>query len=273
MADQDTNEVLMAFIKHVRLIMKGLTVFPRMHKSLLISLTALMASLVAVLTILIQISVPATQGYFNFGEVGVYITAILFGPIIGAVAGGIGSMIADLATGYVLYAPGTLVIKGLEGFIVGYLSFAFRDRFESKHLKYLGAALGLGLVTCMVIIGIYRFSGELQLIGGPEIPWWEIPLFLPSWAWFILAIFFGSLTLFVTLRYEPKAAWNAFSMLLGGIGMITGYFLYEFFIFQYAAIAELPFNFMQVIVGIMVALPIIVRLLGTMQNLGVIGEI
>ena len=253
--------------------MKGSTWFPRMNKSLLISLTALMASLVAVLTLLIQISVPATQGYFNFGEVGVYITAILFGPIIGAVAGGTGSMIADIATGYILYAPGTLVIKGLEGLIVGYLSFRFRNRLAPTQLKYLGAGLGLGLVTCMVTIGIFRFSGELQLIGGPEIPWWELPLFLPSWAWFILAIFFGSLTLFIILRYEPKAAWNAFAMLLGGLVMITGYFLYEFFIFRYAAITELPFNFMQVIVGIVVALPITVRLLGTMQNLGVIGEI
>jgi uncharacterized membrane protein len=248
--------------------MKSSIFLPQMPKSLLISITALMTSLVAVLTILVQIYVPTTQGYFNFGEVGVYITAILFGPIIGAFAGGVGSMIADLATGFILYAPGTLIIKGFEGFIVGYLSFAFRDRLAPKSLKYLGIGLGLGLVTCMVIIGILRFSGELQLIGGPEIPWWEVPLFLPSWVWFILAAVFGSLTLYITLKYEPKAAWNAFSMLLGGGAMITGYFLYEFFIFQYAAIAELPFNFMQVIVGIMVALPITVRLLGTMQNLG-----
>ena len=44
------------------------------------------------------------------------------GPVVGAFAGGVGSMIADIALGYTHYAPATLVIKGVEGFIVGYLS-------------------------------------------------------------------------------------------------------------------------------------------------------
>ncbi len=239
--------------------------FPPMPKTLVISITALMAALIAVLTMLFQVAVPATQGYFNFGEVGVYITALVFGPIIGGVAGGAGSMIADLATGYALYAPGTLVIKGSEGFLVGYLSFAFRNRFAPKRLRFLGLGLGLGLAFCIVIIGLLRFSGELAYLGNP---WWEIPFFLPSWVWFVLAIFLGTMTLIITFRYEPRAAWNVTAMLLGGGVMMSGYFFYEFFIFQYAAIAELPFNFMQVMVGIMVALPISERLLRTMENSG-----
>ena len=242
---------------------------PQIPKTLLLSITALMTALIAVLTVSFQIAVPATQGYFNLGEVGVFITAILFGPIIGGIAGGVGSMTADLATGYVLYAPGTLVIKGFEGFIVGYLSWAFRDRFAPKHLRYLGIGMGLGLAICMAIIGVLRFGGELASWGSP---WWEIPFFLPSWVWFIFAIFLGSMTIFLTLRYDPKAAWNVTAMLLGGFVMITGYFLYEFFIFQYAAIAELPFNFMQVMVGILVALPITERLLPTVKNLGWIEQ-
>ncbi len=250
--------------------MKGSSILlPQMPKTLLISITALMTAMVAVLTVSFQIAVPATQGYFNLGEVGVFITAILFGPIIGGIAGGVGSMTADLATGYVLYAPGTLVIKGLEGFTVGYLSWAFRDRFAPKQLRYLGIGMGLGLAICMVVIGVLRFGGELASWGSP---WWEIPFFLPSWVWFVLAIFLGSMTIFLTLRYDPKAAWNVTAMLFGGLVMITGYFLYEFFIFQYAAIAELPFNFMQVMVGILVALPITERLLLTVKNLGWIGQ-
>lgn len=245
------------------------SLLPQMPNTLLLSLTALMTALIAVLTVSFQIAVPATQGYFNLGEVGVYITAILFGPIIGSFAGGVGSMIADLATGYAHYAPGTLLIKGLEGFIVGYLSWALRDRFEPKQLRYLGIGLGLGLALCMVIIGVLRFSGELALWGSP---WWEIPFFLPSWVWFILAIFLGSMTIFLTLKYDAKAAWNVTAMLIGGFFMMTGYFLYEFFIFQYAAIAELPFNFMQVMVGILVALPITQRLLLTVKNLGWIQQ-
>jgi uncharacterized membrane protein len=241
---------------------------PQMPKTLLLSISALMTALVAVLTVSFQIAVPATQGYFNLGEVGVFITAILFGPIIGGVAGGVGSMIADLATGYVLYAPGTLIIKGLEGFTVGYLSWAFRDWFSAKQLRYLGIGLGLGLAICMVVIGVLRFGGELASWGSP---WWEIPFFLPSWVWFILALLLGSMTIFLTIKYNPQAAWNVTAMLLGGFIIIAGYFLYEFVIFQYAAVMELPFNFMQVMVGILVALPITERLLSTVKNLGWIG--
>lgn len=245
--------------------------YPQMPKSLLISITALMTALIAVLTSAFQIAVPATQGYFNFGEVGVYITALLFGPIIGAVAGGTGSMLGDLATGYVIYAPGTFVIKGLEGFIVGYLSFAFRDRFLPKQLRYLGIGLGIGFAVFLAIVGVLAFSGQLEFIGGPETPWWLIPFFLPYWVWFILAGFLGLMTVYMTFRYEPKAAWNAFAMLMGGIVIVSGYFLYEFLIFQEAAIVEIPINFMQVIIGIMIALPITERLLRTMKNSGWIG--
>jgi uncharacterized membrane protein len=246
---------------------------PQMPKSLLISITALMTALIAILTAAFQIYVPFTQGYFNLGEVGVYITAILFGPIIGGVAGGVGSMLADIMTGFPHYALATLVIKGAEGFIVGYLSWAFRDRFSSTTLRYLGIGLGFGLATSLIVIGILRFSGELQLSGGSEVlPWWLIPFFLPSWAWVIFGVVFGLMTVYITIRYEPKAAWNATAMLLGGAVMISGYFLYQLLIFQYAAFAELPFNFMQVIIGIMIALPITERLLVTVKNLGWIGQ-
>ena len=57
----------------------------------------------------------------------VYTTAILFGPLVGAFAGGIGSMFADLFLGYSHFAPATLIIKGLEGAIVGLLNLAALD--------------------------------------------------------------------------------------------------------------------------------------------------
>jgi len=65
--------------------------------------------------------VPATRGYFNIGEIMIYITALLMGPVVGAFAGGVGAALADLGLGYAHFAPGTLVIKATEGLIVGYL--------------------------------------------------------------------------------------------------------------------------------------------------------
>ena len=49
------------------------------------------------------------------------ITAPLFDQIVAGIAGGLGSMLADLILGYSHYAPATLVIKGFEGLVAGFL--------------------------------------------------------------------------------------------------------------------------------------------------------
>jgi len=83
--------------------------------------TAAFAALVAATTMVIRIPIPATTGYFNIGEAMIFIAALLFGPVVGGLAGGVGSAIADII-GYPLFAPYTLVIKGVEGWLVGKMS-------------------------------------------------------------------------------------------------------------------------------------------------------
>lgn len=83
--------------------------------------SSIMAALVCVATIFIVVPIPATQGYFNVGDAMVMVAALTFGPLIGAAAGGIGSSLADVIMGYSLFAPYTLVIKGLEGLLAGWI--------------------------------------------------------------------------------------------------------------------------------------------------------
>jgi len=72
-------------------------------------------------TMSIMIPMPSTGGYVNIGDSIVFLTSILFGPVAGMIAGGVGSALADLLSGYAHWAPFTLVIKGLEGLVVGLL--------------------------------------------------------------------------------------------------------------------------------------------------------
>ena len=58
-------------------------------------LAALLAALTAVATMIIRIPTP-TQGYIHLGDGMVLICGILLGPGLGALADGIGSMMADL---------------------------------------------------------------------------------------------------------------------------------------------------------------------------------
>ena len=69
---------------------------------LAIAIIAVFAAVTCVLTMIISIPVPATQGYINIGDAAVMITALLFGPFIGCIAGGVGSMFADIFLGYTI---------------------------------------------------------------------------------------------------------------------------------------------------------------------------
>ena len=80
------------------------------NTALQFSLTVMMTTLVAVSTLLVRIP-NSMGGYFNLGDVLIFITALTFGPIIGGIAGGIGSAIADIV-GFPLFAIPTLIIKG-----------------------------------------------------------------------------------------------------------------------------------------------------------------
>jgi uncharacterized membrane protein len=86
-----------------------------------LTLMAVMSALVIVGTMIVQIP-NAIGGYFNVGDVMIFVSALTFNPLIGGVAGGLGSALADMLSGYLVFAPATFVIKGLEGFLAGFIA-------------------------------------------------------------------------------------------------------------------------------------------------------
>ena len=93
-----------------------------------ISLMAVMTALVAVGTFIIRIPNPL-GGYFNVGDVMVFVAALTFNPLVGGFAGGVGSAVSDMI-GFPMFAVPTLIIKGLEGLLAGLITnkkSIFRD--------------------------------------------------------------------------------------------------------------------------------------------------
>ena len=157
-------------------------------KSIKLAAAALFASLVFVVTYAIPpISIPATSGYFNVGETVIYIAAIIFGSFVGALSGGIGAALADALLAP-QFAVGTLIIKGVEGAIVGFLPHRIHRVIPNR-----SAAATLAIVA-------------------------------------------------------------------GGLEMVLGYFLYEQLVLGYplaAALVEVPFNLVQMTVGLAIAIPVV----------------
>lgn len=109
---------------------------------------AMFVALVTVATVVIAIPAPA-GGFLNVGDTVVLIAAACLGPIGGMVAGGLGSCIADLILGYGMYAPFTLVIKGLEGLICGGLILLY-DRTLGKRFKNYIAQVIAGVISMII---------------------------------------------------------------------------------------------------------------------------
>jgi uncharacterized membrane protein len=78
-----------------------------------------MMALVTVTTIVIAIPVPFTNGYIHPGDSMIFLAVLILGRGRGALAAGVGSALADVLLGYVVWAPFTLVIKGFMAFAAG----------------------------------------------------------------------------------------------------------------------------------------------------------
>ena len=113
-----------------------------------------MAALVCVATFLIQIPNPATRGYINVGDAMIMASALIFGVAVGGFAGGVGSALADIILGYGYFAPLTLLVKGIEGILVGKIS-------NGKNLKRDLLAVLIGGVE--MVVGY--FLGESFVMG------------------------------------------------------------------------------------------------------------
>ena len=79
-----------------------------------LSVTALFIALTYVFTAFVNIRLPiaANGGLIHLGNVPLFIAAILYGRMVGAIAGGVGMALFDLLSGWTLWAPFTLVIVG-----------------------------------------------------------------------------------------------------------------------------------------------------------------
>lgn len=224
------------------------------HKSLsqarFVSSAAVSTALVFVATSSISVYIPATRGYFNLGDSMIFLTALLFGPTVGCIAGGLGSMLSDIFLGYTIYAPATLVVKGFEGLITGFLHAFFTNK-GSRAARLLIALLPIPIVVLGSIMVIVVFAGEAEVslltLGSATVG-------LQSVLFSIIALL--TVSLIFIMRLHGEGLRLIVPCFIGGFEMVIGYFLYELFLVGLGAVAELPANFAQTFLGTLIAVPV-----------------
>lgn len=135
-----------------------------------IVLYALLTALTTAATIVIQIPMVATEGYINIGDTVLMYTGIVFGPIAGFIAGGLGSCLADLAAGYAHWVLPTFLIKGLEGALVGLLFMVFRKIRLNKHVS-----VWISMLPAAVLMVLGYFIAYVIMKGSAAVAWTSVP--------------------------------------------------------------------------------------------------
>lgn len=128
---------------------------------------ALLTALIIIGTIIIRIPIPGgSGGYVNFGDLFIFLGASMFGPLIGAIAGGVGSAMADILSGGAHWAGFSLIIKALMGFAVG--KFAYNKKFHSTRNL-------IGVIFAIIILVIGYYIAESIIMGNIYIGLTAIP--------------------------------------------------------------------------------------------------
>ncbi len=112
-------------------------------------MSALLAALTCVATMILRIPSPL-GGYINLGDGIVLLCGWLLSPVYGFLAAGIGSGLADVLSGYMLYAPVTFLIKGCMALIAYFLT-----KRLCRHTRPLTARLVSGITAEVVMVGGY----------------------------------------------------------------------------------------------------------------------
>lgn len=136
-----------------------------------LAMNGLMIALVFLATYFTRIPTPLPGGYFNLGDAVIMLTSAFLGPIGGLAAGGIGSAFADLAAGAFIFAPITLVVKGIEGLVTGLLAANYMKSYGLMQTGNItkGIRNNLNLILALVVGAIIMvagyFSGEAFVLS------------------------------------------------------------------------------------------------------------
>ena len=123
--------------------------------------SALFAALVCVATMVVKIPSPL-KGYVNLGDCMVLLAGWILPPGFSFLAAGIGSGLADVFSGYFVYAPVTFAVKGIMAVCAYYIYKAL-----AKKTNELVAAIASGVVAEIIMVaGYYIFEGFMYGFGA-----------------------------------------------------------------------------------------------------------
>jgi uncharacterized membrane protein len=139
-----------------------------------IAFLAVSTVLVFLVTRLAAVPISAFNGQeFDLGDVMIFTFAWTFGPGVGAFAGGVGSALSD-ASFPSPFAPFTLVIKGAEGFLAGFVAGRVSPS-KTQTRTIFGRRTLSWILASSVMVGGYFLTNWIGLGYGFLVGLYEVP--------------------------------------------------------------------------------------------------
>ena len=151
-----------------------------------LTLCGVLAALVFVLTYFPKVPVPVTGGYVHLGDGAIFLAVLLLGPL-GIPAAAIGSGLADLIGGYMLYVIPTVIIKGLVA-LVGWKLY--------RKGSWVSAVVAFVLAEAVMVLGYFVF--ECFTSGAPA----AAAAILPNVMQGVAGVVLGLVCVAITPRME-----------------------------------------------------------------------
>ena len=135
----------------------------RLSLSKQLALCAVFAALCLTSTLLI--SIPLPNGYFNVGDVFVLLSGWCLG-VWGIPAAAIGSALADVISGFALYAPATFLIKGATACLAFFVCKFLNKLFKKELLRAIPRFLSAIAAETAMLVGYFLFESILYGFAG-----------------------------------------------------------------------------------------------------------
>lgn len=113
-----------------------------------LTFAGLMAALICVLTMFPHIPIPAGSGYIHLGDGMILLASMVVGPLA-IPAAAIGSALADVFSGFALYAPATCIIKALVALVAWLMH-------RKGHI--LQTAVAFIIAEALMVAGYFTFE-------------------------------------------------------------------------------------------------------------------
>ena len=114
------------------------------------------------------IKFPGPFGYAHIGDSMIFLSVLMLGGKRGAAAGGLGAAVADIVSGYTIWALPTFICKAIMALLMGFMIKRHASGLKGRPLWIVAAAAsGIAQGICYVLFWLLLFGRAAAIAAVP----------------------------------------------------------------------------------------------------------